>query len=44
MIKQAAELHTALDNIAVSEKDLQSLALTNLEWEQINEIMEFLEV
>jgi len=44
MMERATELQKALDNIAAAEKDLQSWALTDIEWDQISKFMEFLKV
>jgi hypothetical protein len=44
MIERAKELHEALDNTAAADKDLKNWALTDLEWEEISKLIEFLKV
>jgi hypothetical protein len=44
MIERAKELCRALDNTVAADKDLRSWALTDLEWEEISKLIEFLKV
>ena len=44
MMERAKELHKALDNTAAADKDLRSWVLTDLEWEEIGKLIEFLKV
>jgi hypothetical protein len=44
MMERATELHKALDNMAAADRDLQSWALTDFEWDQMSKFMEFLKV